>query len=39
MNIKGLPSGDNPHAALIVAEMKAVFTIVLLVASRLLQWL
>ena len=39
MNIKGLPFVENPHAAGIVAGMTAVFTIVLLVASRWLRWL
>ncbi len=39
MNIKGLPFVDSPHAALIVAGMTTAFTIVLLVASRLLRWL
>ena len=39
MNIKGLPFLDNPHGALIVAGMTVVFTIVLLVAARMLRWL
>ena len=39
MNIKGLPFLDNPHGALIVAGMTGVFTVVLLVAARMLRWL
>ncbi len=39
MNLKGLPFVDSPHAALIVAGMTAVSTIVLLVTARLLRWL
>ncbi len=39
MNLKGLPFVDSPHAALIVTGVTGAFTIVLLVAARMLRWL